>query len=114
MNVTGILERFGNNTWWSSWFEPIQVSNLTQVKVGRYLDLQERVVILYDAVVAADVFRESLRLEDVPPNINIFSLLNLRIPGNVTDLENWKVIFSKNSSTYSNISSMLEVSAMRK
>jgi hypothetical protein len=33
MNVTGIFERFGNNTWWSSWFEPIQVSNLTQVKV---------------------------------------------------------------------------------
>ncbi len=41
--------------------------------------------------------------------INIFSLLNLPTPPNVTDLEGWRVIFSSNSSNYNNISSILEV-----
>ena len=99
---------YGNSSWWANLFLPVK--NVTSVREGRYLDVVERVVILYDAAVANDVDRGSVVMEDVPVGINIFALLNLRIPGNVTDLENWKVIFSKNSSTYNNISSMLEVS----
>jgi hypothetical protein len=68
------------------------------------------VVILYDGAVVTDSSFDSLVLEEIPPGINIFALLNLRIPSNVTDLQNWKVVFSKNSSNYSSISTMLEVS----
>ena len=82
-------------------------------KVGRYLDPSERVVILYDAAVADDVDRETIVMEEVPAGINIFALLNIRVPGNVTDLDEWKVVFSRNSSTYSNISSLLEVRWMK-
>ena len=68
---------------------------------------------MYDAAVADDVERETIVMEEVPAGINIFALLNIRVPGNVTDLEEWKVVFSRNSSTYSNISSLLEVRWMK-
>jgi hypothetical protein len=54
--------------------------------------------------------RETLVLEEVPLGINVFALLNLRVPPNATQLDGWKVIFSKNSSAYNNISTILEVS----
>ena len=66
---------------------------------------------LRDAAAVRDVHHETLVLERVPPGINIFSLLNLPVPPNVTDLEGWRVIFSTNSSNYNNISSVLEVSS---
>ena len=109
MNVSSILEAYGNNTWWGNWFLPNRTSG-NPVKEGRYLDPAEHVVILYDRAVATDSNFDSLVLEEVPPGINIFALLNLRVPSNITDLQNWKVLFSKKSSNYSNISTMLEVS----
>jgi hypothetical protein len=109
MNVSTILEVYGNHTWWATWFLANRTSG-KPFKEGRYLDPIERVIILYDEAVATDYSFESLVLEEVPPGINIFSLLNLRVPVNVTDLQSWKVIFSKNSLNYSNISTMLEVS----
>ena len=67
-------------------------------------------MLLRDAAAVRDVNHETLVLETAPPLINIFSLLNLPVPGNVTDFEGWKIIFSSNSSSYSNISSVLQVS----
>ena len=67
-------------------------------------------MLLRDAAAVRDVTHETLVLETVPPGINIFSLLNLPVPGNVTDFEGWKVIFSSNSTSYGNISSVLQVS----
>ena len=111
MNVTSILQSYSNTTWWANWFQSNLTGNLTQVQEGRYLDLQEQIVILYDSAVVNDVHREALVLEEVPPGINVFALLNLRSPPNITHLEGWKVIYSRNSSSYSNISSLLEVSS---
>ena len=66
-------------------------------------------MLLRDAAAMRDINHETLVLETAPPGINIFSLLNLPAPGNVTDFEGWKIIFSSNSSSYSNISSVLQV-----
>jgi hypothetical protein len=70
-------------------------------------------MLLRDAAAVRDVNHETLVLETAPPGINIFSLLSLPVPGNVTDFEGWKIIFSSNSSSYSNISSILQVRLTR-
>ena len=110
MNVTSILQSYSNTTWWANWFQSNLTGNLTQVREGRYLDLQEQIVILYDSAVVNDVQREALVLEQVPPGINVFALLNVGSPPNISHLEGWKIIYSRNSSSYSNISTLLEVS----
>ena len=77
--------------------------------LGRYVDHGSKVLLLYDDAAANDRDKDTFLLEEAPPGINLFALLNLRPPRNVTELDGWKVIFSKNSSSYSNISSILEV-----
>jgi hypothetical protein len=79
------------------------------LKEGRYIDLDEQVMLLYDAAAANDVAHQTLMVETSPAGINIFALLNLPMPPNVTNLEGWKVIMSSNSSSYGNITQILEV-----
>jgi hypothetical protein len=50
-----------------------------------------------------------MNVVNLTTGINIFSLLNLPAPSNVTEFDGWKVIFSSNSTSYSNISSVLQV-----
>ena len=113
MNLTQLLLAHANDSMWASWLlygrkDPF--GNETQLAEGKYLDTAARVMFLRDAAAVRDVHHETLVLESVPPGINIFSLLNLPVPGNVTDFEGWKIIFSSNSSSYGNISGILEVS----
>ena len=77
------------------------------------MDYISKVLFLYDEAAVNDVNRDTLILEEAPPGINLFALLSLRPPKNVTNFEGWKVIFSKNSSSYYNISTILEVRCNR-
>ena len=114
MNLTQLLQQNANETWWANWLlygRKDEFGHEAPLAEGRYLDIGTRVMFLRDAAAVRDVHHETLVLERVPPGINIFSLLNLPVPPNVTDLEGWRVIFSTNSSNYNNISSVLEVSS---
>jgi hypothetical protein len=73
-----------------------------------------KVLLLFDKAAALDVRRETLFLDEAPAGINIFALLNLRAPPNATQLDGWKVIYSRNSSSYHNISTVLQVSLSNK
>ena len=66
---------------------------------------------MYDSAAAADDCHDSLVYETAPPGINLFSVLNLPNPPNVTDLQDWRVILSKESS-YMQMNQTLEVSKM--
>ena len=110
MNFTTMIAVYSNNSWWANWLVQSQKNTSAPMTEGRYIDPVGRVLLLYDRAAAFDLKRETLVLEEVPVGINIFALLNLRVPPNATNLEGWKVIFSQNSSLYSNISSILEVS----
>ena len=113
MNLTQLLQENVGESWWAQWLlygRRDELGNETQLAEGRYLDIASRVMLLRDAAAVRDVQHETLVLETVPPGINIFSLLNLPTPPNVTDLEGWRVIFSTNSSNYHNISTILQVS----
>ena len=110
MNFTTMIAVYSNNSWWANWLLQSQKNLSAAMTEGRYIDPVGRVLLLYDRAAAFDLKRETLVLEEVPSGINIFALLNLRVPPNTTNLEEWKVIFSQNSSSYSNISSILEVS----
>lgn len=46
----------------------------------------------------------------VPENVNIFKLLSLEQPKNVTDIYDWKVSISPENQLYPNISHVLEAS----
>lgn len=114
MNLTQLLQQNANETWWANWLlygRKDEFGHEAPLAEGRYLDIGTRVMFLRDAAAVRDVHHETLVLERVPPGINIFSLLNLPVPPNVTDLEDWRVIFSTNSSNYNNISSVLEVNS---
>ena len=114
MNLTQLLQQNANETWWANWLlygRKDEFGHEAPLAEGRYLDIGTRVMFLRDAAAVRDVHHETLVLERVPPGINIFSLLNLPVPPNVTDLEGWRVIFSTNSSNYNNISSVLEVNS---
>ena len=91
------------------WGEGYQRQLISVLIVGRYVDHGSKVLLLYDDAAANDRDKDTFLLEEAPPGINLFALLNLRPPRNVTELDGWKVIFSKNSSSYNNISSILEV-----
>jgi hypothetical protein len=113
MNLTQLLLDSANESMWASWLlygRKDPAGNETQLAEGKYLDTTARVMFLRDAAAVLDVNHETLVLEAVPPGINIFALLNLPVPGNVTDYEGWRIIFSSNSTSYGNISSILEVS----
>ena len=114
MNLTQLLQQNANETWWANWLlygRKDEFGHEAPLAEGRYLDIGTRVMFLRDAAAVRDVHHDTLVLERVPPGINIFSLLNLPVPPNVTDLEDWRVIFSTNSSNYNNISSVLEVNS---
>ena len=83
---------------------------MCRLRHGRYLDVDEKIVLLYDPAAANDDCHSSLIVETAPPGINLFALLNLPNPPNVTDLESWKVILSTNGSAYRHFGQMIEVS----
>ena len=47
--------------------------------------------------------------EPVPEGVNIFNIMNLSAPGNVSLLENWSVLVNPNSTVYAQIKGQFEV-----
>ena len=91
------------------------LANITQtygvgVAEGLYLDRRNRMLVLRDEAAVADENNTSITLEHVPNGINLFTLLNLPVPGNITSLYDWKVVFSNDSFSYGNLSIILQVS----
>lgn len=47
--------------------------------------------------------------EPVPPGINIFNMMNLTVPDNVSRLENWTILINPKSSKYAKLKSFFQV-----
>jgi hypothetical protein len=66
-----------------------------------------------------DVFRKIISLnhlgfpqiaEPVPEGVDIFALMNISAPSNVSLVDNWVVMINPNSSKYQNLKGVLDVS----
>ena len=73
-----------------------------------YLDVTERVVWIRDAQHEHNM--DTFESINVPPDVNIFKLLMIQQPQEVTNISNWKVSINPSHAFYPNISGILEVS----